>query len=224
MAPYLRRLTRPEALLLALLSAAGGACEDEASVLDAQVAAPVDAQTLGDAATAADAQLDASDAALNPPDANVTELPLIDHKQWRSYDAALDPLRSHQPAMVDCTPPAWFIERNMLEVNTAECNYALLEHPSLLSIAAQTQVLLELWHFDLVAPEPAKAHAALLFGDELQWETTFDIPAPGNVHQFSFRATRALAKDEPIRLHLHNHGQNTWLIASLHAVIENITP
>jgi hypothetical protein len=37
-------------------------------------------------------------------------------------------------------------------------------------------LLVDLWHFDLIAAEPASAHVALLFGDELQWEADIEIP------------------------------------------------
>lgn len=165
-----------------------------------------------------DAPADAESAADAGSDPRV-ELPLLDHKSWRNYDASLDPLKSHQPAVLECNIAGWFIERGQLEVSTADCNYALLEHPSLLDLDADTEVLLELYHFDLNAPEPAEAHVALLFGDELQWETLIPVPLPGNVQQVSFRATRALRVGDAIRFHLHNHGQNSWLLRSVHALL-----
>ena len=72
-------------------------------------------------------------------------------------------------------------------------------------------------HFDLRAPEPATAHVAVLFGDEVQWELEIPIPSYAYVYTETFQATRALAPGEPIRLHLHNHGQNTWIFSSLYA-------
>lgn len=205
---------RAARLLSAVLCAFCSACASDTAngATDAGQAAEDAGSPVSDAETAVDAAPSLADAALS-------EQPLLDHKSWHNFAAELDPLASHQPAVIECGIAGWFIEREQLEVSTSDCNYALLEHPSLLSITAGTEVLLELWHFDLTAPEPAEAHVALLFGDALQWETLIPIPQPGNVQQVSFRATRALAAGEPIRLHLHNHGQNTWLLRTLHALV-----
>lgn len=201
--PSLRRAALHAALLLGACASDGGSPVAPDAALDS---AAVEDSALPDAT--------------EPDAAPVTrELPLIDHAGWRSYDSALDPLQGHQPPSVDCGRLGWYIERGQLEISTVDCNYALLEHPSLLAIAEGTEVLAELWYFDLVAPEPAEAHVALLFGDALQWETLIAIPQPGNVRQVAFRATRALAVGESIRLHLHNHGQNTWLLRSMVAVV-----
>lgn len=147
------------------------------------------------------------------------EVALLDHSAWSNYPAELDPLASHQPAQIACGISGWFVERNSLEVDTGQCNYLLVEHPALVDVPEGSQVDIELWHFDLVAEQPATAHIALLFDDALQWETEVAIPGPGNLQQVSVNATRALAKGEPIRFHLHNHGQNTWLLGDVHVWI-----
>lgn len=217
-----KRMTRQSALPIALVCVASAACDPSATESRESVESGVDAST-PDGAVSMDGAVvvdGAVDARANTPDANMIELPLLDHKQWRTYDATLDPLRGHQPAVLDCVQPGWFIERNMLEISTGQCNYVLLEHPSLQAAPANSEVLIELYHYDLVAAEPAQAHIALMFGDDLQWETMLPIPAEANVHQLRFRTTRALAVGEAIRFHLHNHGQNTWLLASVHVLLK----
>lgn len=143
--------------------------------------------------------------------------PLIDNQGWRRYEATLDPLRTHQPAELLCAASATFVEYGSFEIDTTRCNYVLVEHPSLLAVSAGTELKMELLHYDLTAPEPAQAHLAILFGDALQWETTIPIPTAGDVVKASFTATRPLAVGEPIRLHLHNHGGNAYLLVSLQA-------
>lgn len=53
------------------------------------------------------------------------------------------------------------------------------------------------------------------FGAALPWELTLDIPQAGNMHRVEFPAPRALAAGDPIRLHLHNHGRNSWILAGV---------
>ena len=144
---------------------------------------------------------------------------LVNHLGWRSYPRELDPLATHQPSEIAGDGGAPRVEFDSLEVDTSRCNYALLEHEALLAIAPGTPVELNLLHYDLFAEQPAEAHLALLFGDALQWETTIPIPSSGKGIAAKFIATRGLQVGDPIRLHLHNHGFNTWLLISIEALL-----
>jgi hypothetical protein len=168
----------------------------------------------------ADSGMDAggADAGQETPDAAALPfVPLIDQTEWSNYPPELDPLASHQPDAIDCNIAGWFIERGSIEVSTGDCNYLLVEHPAQLAVAKGSPVQMELVHFDLGAPEPATAHVAILFGDEVQWELEIPIPSSAYVYKETFIATRDLDVGEPVRLHLHNHGQNTWVLESLYA-------
>lgn len=172
----------------------------------------------GDGATPSPA-----DAALGSiPDAAAAplrKLRLLDHLGWTRFDPQADPLVAHQPAQIQCPESAAFVEFDAFEVDTTRCNYVLAQHGSLVDVPAGTTVSLTLLHYDLLAPEPAHAHIAILFGSDLQWETTLAIPATGRALEASFVSTRALAVDEPIRLHLHNHGGNTYLLYDLEVML-----
>jgi len=52
-----------------------------------------------------------------------------------------------------CEPPGWLLEIERLEVSTGACNYVLLEHPAQTDVPAESDLRIELWHFDLTAPE-----------------------------------------------------------------------
>ncbi len=158
---------------------------------------------------------EAGDAAVAvTPDASTT-LPLVDVRGWQRYAASLDALPSHQPAMIDCGVAGVYVEYGNLEVDTGYCNYVLAQAPALVSIDKGARVELELQHFDLTAPMPAEAHVAIFFGKDLQWETHVPIPHAAEIQHVHWAATRALAAGEPVRLHLHNHGQNNWAIGYL---------
>lgn len=145
---------------------------------------------------------------------------LIDNQSWARYDASLDPLPGHQPAVITCQDSATYVEYGSYEIDTTRCNYLLAEHPAQRAIAAGTTLRLNFLHYDLLAPEAAQAHVALFFGDTLQWETSIPIPSAGAGMMKTFRTTKALALGEPIRLHLHNHGGNAYLLAALEAEIK----
>jgi len=194
------------AVLLVVLGCGGGGGHDFQS--DAQL--PSQTQDAGPGQGADDSAL--------PP--NTQALALIDHASWHTYPASLDPLPSHQPNEIVCGRSGWYIERQLdamplLEVDTQLCNYTLLEHPSAHALAEGTQITLTLQHYDLLSAAPATAHVALFFGETLEWETHIDIPASAAVHTYTWRSSQTYPADTSIRLHLHNHGQNTWMFVSL---------
>ncbi|MET0286522.1 MAG: hypothetical protein ABW352_18715 [Polyangiales bacterium] len=198
--------------LLLLCSACAIGCDDDATQAtprrDAEVQLPaVDAGT--------PAAMDASAPVLDA--SSVKYVSLVDMENWRRYDAAVDPLKSHQPAEIECPDSATYLEYGAYEVDTTRCNYALSYTPAMLAVPAGTPLRVSLLHYDLIAPQPAEAHIAVLFGDSLQWEQTIPIPARGNGVDATFVSTVPLAFQDPIRLHLHNHGGNTYLLVSLEA-------
>jgi hypothetical protein len=146
---------------------------------------------------------------------SVPEYVLAVAEEWRALAAEDDPFASHRPAEVDCGLAGYYPERGALEIDTAYCNYLAIEQPALHAVRAGDELEIQLAHFDLTAPGEAEAHVALSLADAPQWEVTLAIPSPAYVINASARATRALAEGEPIRFHLHNHGQNTWQLAAL---------
>jgi hypothetical protein len=169
-------------------------------------------------------------AAERPPDAGprdaaaadaaaLIEAPLLDPEAFVYADLAGDPLASHQPAEIRCGLTGFYPERGELELDTGGCNYLYLEQPAPRAVPAGSALQLVLRHYDLAAPEPAQAHVAILFGDSVEWETTIDLPAPANAYEVTWRSSEALELLSPIRVHLHNHGQNTWIVSSLSALL-----
>lgn len=159
---------------------------------------------------------------IDPSDGSaLRDVPLIDHAHWREYSAREDPLASHQPEHIDCGRAGWYVEPAfevpLLEIDTNYCNYVLLEHPLLVDLAKGDVVSVEVRHYDLLAPEPAAAHLAIWFADSLEWESYVSIPSAAAVEVAHWRVKHARKAGEVVRLHLHNHGQNTWLIAALSA-------
>ncbi|MDB4975435.1 MAG: hypothetical protein JWN48_3776 [Myxococcaceae bacterium] len=143
---------------------------------------------------------------------------LVDNQSWQRYDAALDPLPSHEPDPIVCQDSATYLEYGSYEVDTTRCNYLLAQAPALRDVPVGSRVRVNFLHYDLLAASAAEAHLALLFGDSLQWEKFLPIPAPGDGFKETFVTSQPLAQGSPIRLHLHNHGGNTYLLVALEVV------
>lgn len=140
---------------------------------------------------------------------------LIDHAAWEYAPAEEDPLVDHRPAMVECGVAGWYVLDQELEVDTNFCNYAAIRQPILEPIAACSTLAIAFYHFDLTAPEPAEAHAAILIDGQIVWEQTIEIPGPAAVYEDKFAAPFAAPAGSEVMLHLHNHGQNTWALLEL---------
>jgi hypothetical protein len=151
-----------------------------------------------------------------PPDPEFVTL--IDHAAWEATPAQDDPLVDHRPATVVCPIDGWIVEENGgLEINTNSCNYVALRQSSVRAISACSMLRIEFYHFDLLAPEPALAHAAMLIDGQVVWEKEFMIPGGSTafkamVYEEEFPSPIAAPAGAEVMLHLHNHGQNTYTL------------
>jgi len=134
---------------------------------------------------------------------------------WVHVEEAADPLADHRPETVDCGIGGLFVELGELDIDTNLCNYVMIEQPGLAAVPEGATLTLSMRHFDLTAPEPATAHVALLLGDTLAWERVLPIPGPAEVISVDITAPVALPPGGPVRFHLHNHGQNTWILTGI---------
>ncbi len=140
---------------------------------------------------------------------------LVTADAWVQLEAAADPYADHRPETVECGLGGLFVEEGELDIDTNLCNYVMIEQPGLAPVRAGDTLTLAMRHFDLTAPEPATAHVALLLGETLAWERTLLIPGPAEVIGVDFEAPIDLPEGEPVRFHLHNHGQNTWILTGV---------
>lgn len=142
-------------------------------------------------------------------------VPLVLPMLWQPVPAAMDPLASHRPAEVSCPLGGWLFETQGLEISTLLCNYAMFSQPGRAAIVKGARIVASLYHFDLVAAEPATAHVALQVGDSLVWEQEIAIPGKANAYAVDVPAKFAADAGTPVYFHLHNHGQNTWTLGSV---------
>lgn len=148
---------------------------------------------------------------------------LIDHEAWQILAADGDPLADHRPETIDCGLAGWYVEvsepdTSKLEVDTNFCNYLAVGQPSLVALEQGQIVELIFYHFDLVAPEPALAHVAILIDDQVLWEQEIAIPGDATVFQEEFASPISAELGSQVVFHLHNHGQNTWVLQDLIAI------
>ena len=150
------------------------------------------------------------------PDAGTPQThPLIDNLAWTPVIEDDDPLADHRPADPTCPDGAWYEEDGALDVETGFCTYLAVSQPALSDVDPGDALEIILWHANLGDGDGTPAHLAILLGDTVVWEATVDMPADAEVYQEVFASPIAHAEGEPVGLHLHNHGYNSWTLLSL---------
>ncbi len=144
-----------------------------------------------------------------------TTVPLVDKEAWTPVEPAADPLATHRPADVNCPRGGWVIERQGFEIRTTHCNYGMFSQPSLAKVEPGDRIVAMLYHFDLVNAEPATAHLALMIGPRVLWEKNIEIPGKANAFNVEITADFSAPAGTPVYFHLHNHGRNEWMLASM---------
>lgn len=173
--------------------------------------------TLGCTATS-DNQDKASDTAPGgeSADTGVVAVPLVDFDQWTLLGPDRDPTPEHRSPDSSCAPRGVIPEDGVLEVNTNDCGYALLGQPIIHPIAAGDTVELLMYHSALSAlEEPTEGHFSLWLGDALLWDLNVSIPAAAEIYFIPVTIDFDVARSTEVRIHLHNHGGNSWRIGHL---------
>ena len=140
--------------------------------------------------------------------------PLVDKNAWRLTAAADDPWAAERPPRFECPDYAFEVEPGGFEIDTGDCEYAVVQQPSLAPIVEGDQMALIFWHNTLVADMPTEAHIAVRIGKHAVWQQTVPIPGPSAAYVPTAVAHFSAPAGTPIFLHLHNHGANTYLFST----------
>lgn len=139
--------------------------------------------------------------------------PLSDPGAWALRTGGGDPFPAHRFDYADCDfaeQGAFYAEDGVLEVDTGTCGYLVLEQPSTRPVGRGDLVEWTISHSDLLAEEPAEAHVAISVGDDVLWSWTTPIPSLSEVLVQRAAAPARAPTGTPLRIHIHNHGDNRW--------------
>jgi hypothetical protein len=152
----------------------------------------------------------------------ILHISLIEAEAWDRQPKNRDAFPGHHPDDVNCEQDTgWLVEEEDLEVRTEFCNYLSVSQNSLLDLAVGTELEFAMSHSELNFNAPATAHFAISIGGSPVWETTIDIPSANAIIKPTIVLPFAVSRGDSIEIHLHNHGDNTWTIHSLEALISS---
>jgi len=141
---------------------------------------------------------------------------LVSFDRWVQMDASHDPYPSHRNDEHSCDDKGILAEENTLEINTGDCGYAVVGQPLRAELEPDDWVELMMYHSALASTDPlAEGHFSLWIGEQLYWERTMAIPSSAEVYWIPIAIDWGAETGTMVRLHLHNHGANSWRVAYL---------
>lgn len=154
------------------------------------------------------------------PGALPAEAPLapleIPAASWVTASAAEDPFIEFEAGRLRCSPFAYRLEANWLEVTTTDCNYATLVHRFPRDVLAGDRVRGEIAWATLASLEPAIGTLAFATrrGGVL-WRHEVDIPGDADIVTVDFALPEAAPAGSALYFHVRNHGYNAWQLSPL---------
>ena len=169
------------------------------------------ADVLADA-TAGDAGGDGTSADTAEEDFGVS---LVEAPLWTLAAPEDDPFVARAPAEPRCVDGAWYVDIDLIEIDTGKCDYATLVQPLAADLAPGDEVEIIAWNGRLAAPEVAMAHIDVRIGDALVWGEEVPIPSEGGFYTPRLAVTAAAPAGTPVYFHVDNHGFNTWNLVKI---------
>jgi len=149
------------------------------------------------------------------PEVIVVDGNVIDVTDFKMADQSLDSHPEHRPEVLDCSPGAFTEELGQLEIDTGECDYALIQFSTRFLLPAGTEIEGMVMHSGLFHPDHAQAHYALSIDGILFEESHPAIPSDTDFFFFQGQVESEVPEGSVVMLHLHNHGVNTWRFGHL---------
>jgi hypothetical protein len=151
------------------------------------------------------------------PTAAPEQVPLnIPAEGWLSASVAEDPFVEFSEGRLRCSPFAFRLEANWLEVATTDCNYATLVYRFPRPVAAGEAISGEVAWATLASLEPAVGTLAFATGrDGVIWSHDVDIPGQADITEVRFTLGSSAPAGSALYFHVRNHGYNTWQLSPL---------
>jgi hypothetical protein len=135
---------------------------------------------------------------------------------WASAPPAEDPFVEYEDGRLRCSPFAFRLEANWLEVTTTDCNYATLVYRFPRDVVSGDVVRGEVAWATLASLEPAVGTLAFATArDGVLWTHEVSIPGEADIVKVEFTIGQAAPAGSALYFHVRNHGYNAWQLSPL---------
>lgn len=140
----------------------------------------------------------------------------IGAESWAGASPAEDPFIEFEDGRLRCSPFAFRLEANWLEVTTTDCNYATLVYRFGRDVAAGDVLRGEIAWATLASLEPAVGNLAFAtVRDGVLWTHEVSIPGEADIVRVEFTIGQAAPAGSALYFHVRNHGYNAWQLSPL---------
>lgn len=136
---------------------------------------------------------------------------------WRLVAEGADPWPGRPSDAPACPERAVYEETGSIEIDTDLCDWVTITAPSRHQVQLGEAVDFLFFHSALAADDPTQATMGLAFGEEIVWTLTVPVPSAGGFYTPDRTAPVAVREGDPLYLHVHNHGANTYQLGHLRA-------
>jgi hypothetical protein len=137
-------------------------------------------------------------------------------ERWAPATVAEDPFVEFSEGRLRCSPFAFRLEANWLEVTTTDCNYATLVYRFPRDVVAGDVISGEVAWATLASLEPAIGTLAFATArDNVLWTHEVSIPGQADIVEVRFVVGQAAPAGSPLYFHVRNHGYNAWQLSPL---------
>lgn len=140
---------------------------------------------------------------------------LVDASGWRALEPWEDPWFDERVGLESCSTHLPIVEDAFLEFDTKRCSSFSVERGTLHDVRPGDRIDILLWHAVLLADAPSVGVVILEMAGEERWRLEVPIPSPPAYIAESFAVDFSMEVGDPIRLHVRNHGANTYTLGSL---------
>jgi hypothetical protein len=156
------------------------------------------------------------------PPTEQTEVPALEAaleipaESWTPASVAEDPFVEFAEGRLRCSPFAFRLEANWLEVTTTDCNYATLVYRFPHDVLPGDVITGEVAWATLASLEPAVGTLAFATArDGVVWTHEVSIPGQADIVEVRFTLGQRASTGSALYFHVRNHGYNTWQLSPL---------
>lgn len=140
---------------------------------------------------------------------------LVRGDQWEIEAEITDPYIEWSAGRARCQNLDYGPEYTGVEISTVYCDYLTLGQGLLHEMIAGDYVELTLWHSPLVSDEPSQGLLEVRLEERILFSRELLIPADAHSWTERLRMQQAFLAGARVTLHVHNHGRNTYTLASI---------
>ena len=138
-------------------------------------------------------------------------------EDWSLVAPADDPWPGRPPEAAACPERTAYEESGSIEIDTNLCDWVTLTAPARWAVAADEPVQMLFFHSALAAEAPTEAVMAIAFGETEVWSLTSPVPSASAFFTPDLTSPVDVEVGDPLVLHVHNHGANTYQLGHLRA-------